>query len=151
MRNFIKMNNVLLMMLAFLLILDTCASGQIVTDHDSVYVARIVDFEKKPRSNGDDTEEGSLVVFPQPTIATDGKVRLEVTGASSLSRLCSVRLFDVQGRFVCTIFEGELEKGESLELGISGKGGEAVVPGVYFVSAELGGRETFTRKIVLLR
>jgi hypothetical protein len=127
------------------------SSGQVMTDHDSIYVARIVDFEKKLHSNDDGTGEGSLVVFPQPTIATDGKVRLEVTGASSLSKLCSVRLFDVRGRFVCTIFEGELEEGESLELGISGKGGEAVVPGVYFVSAELGGHETITRKIVLLR
>jgi hypothetical protein len=111
---------------------------------------RIIDFDKTPAIDDDGKEEGSLSVHPQPLAISDGNIRMEVTGSTARTRMCSVNLYDVEGRLISTVFKGELEQGAGLEIDLMGKGGESIVPGVYFLSAELGD-EICTTKIVLLR
>jgi hypothetical protein len=120
------------------------------TGHDTVYVRRSIDFYDAPRKNNDGTEEGDLGVHFYPSVTRDGRTRMEVTGSSQEASLRSVKIYDVRGRLVSTVFEGELMQSEGLEIDLMAEGGESFTPGVYFVSAELKG-ETYTGKIVLLR
>jgi hypothetical protein len=75
---------------------------------------------------------------------------MEVTGSSARASVCTVKIYDVRGRLIRTVFEGELDQGADLEIDLYGEGGEFIAPGVYYVSAELRG-EIRTGKIVLLR
>ena len=120
------------------------------TGHDTIYVKRSIDFYDTPRKNHNGTEEGNLGVRLRPSVTRDGRTRLEVTGSSAKASVRSVKIYDVRGRLVSTVFEGELVQGEGLDIDLMAEGGESFTPGVYFVSAELNG-EIHTGKIVLLR
>ncbi|HVP57428.1 MAG TPA: T9SS type A sorting domain-containing protein [bacterium] len=136
--------------------------GKTATDEDTVYVRKIVDFSKDGRrlddankhaSNTPTTGEDSLVVYPQPMLLSDaGTLMLEVNELTSVAEgaPCSVKLYDATGRLVNTVYEGKLEKGQTLVIGEVGKGGVPKVPGVYFLHVETGAK-AITKKIVLLR
>ncbi|MFH1312729.1 MAG: putative glycoside hydrolase [Candidatus Eisenbacteria bacterium] len=120
------------------------------TDHDTIYVTRTIDFRDTPRKSNDSGEEGNLGVRLWPSVTRDGRTRLEVTGSPARASVCTVKIYDVRGRLISTVLEGELDQGAGLEIDLSGEGGEFIAPGVYYVSAKVRG-EIRTGKIVLLR
>jgi hypothetical protein len=123
---------------------------QVPVLHDTAAVRRIIDFEKQRFLDADGSGEGSLLVYPQPVPSTGGSVSMEVRSGKSDGRTCSVRIFDIRGRLVGTVYEGELKDGLSFDFDLTGQGGEMLAPGIYFVSLEAGDSH-LKKKIVLLR
>jgi hypothetical protein len=133
--------------------LEICVGGP---DHasinrDTMFVTKAIDFGTEKLTNSDSGWEGSLTVYPQPVVSSGNNVRMEVSGSTSVHKRFSVRLYDIRGRLTRTIYEGRLEGTLSIEFGLNDKGGESLVPGVYFLSAQAEGDAPVTRKIVLLR
>jgi hypothetical protein len=119
-------------------------------DHDTLHVRRVLDFEKERFISTDSSEVDYLTVCPQPVSASGGSIRMEVVAKSSEAKACVVRLFDIRGRIVRTVYQGEVSQGLNLDFGMVDEGGEQLAPGLYFLSAEIG-KEILTRKVVLLR
>ena len=133
--------------------------GKTATDEDTVYIKKVVEFNRDGRTVNDEnqhasnTGEDSLIVYPQPMLLAGTRtLTLEVKELTSGEEGagCSVKIYDATGRLVDTVFEGKLERGQALVIGENGKGGVPKVPGVYFLRVETRAK-TITKKIVLLR
>ena len=102
--------------------------------------------------SADTIEEDNLLIYPQPAAFSSGEtLRMEVRGyETSANEICSIRMFDVRGRLVRSIYEGVYGEGLSLDIGLTNKGGEKIAPGLYIIVLEMGDLAQ-TRKIVLLK
>ena len=95
-------------------------------------------------------EEGSLTVYRRTLIAADGSLDVEVRKVrNALARRWFVRPGGIKARCPKAASGDGLEQRSSHEIGLKGEGGERTVPGVYFLSAELG-YGTVAREIALL-
>ena len=113
---------------------------------DTVYVDRVINFEKEGKPIHDSDSKG-YSIYPQPTLLSQpGRVTLELSRIASTGEMCSVSIYTVEGRLLCRIFKGRLEE-TSLVLG--GDEGFPRSPGVYFLEVETPAG-SYTRKIVLL-
>jgi hypothetical protein len=102
---------------------------------------------------GSDTiQEDGLLIYPQPAAFSSGEtLRMEVRGnQTSANEICTIRMFDVRGRLVRSIYEGVYGEGLNLEIGLTNKGGEKIAPGLYIIVLEMGNLAQ-NRKIVLLK
>ncbi len=118
--------------------------------HDTIMLTKVMNLEKQQFKHHSNGADGTVTVYPQPAVASGGNLNVEVDPGSSSGRYCSVRLYDVNGRLVNRAFEEKLTSVLSLDIGLTGKGGGPLAPGVYFLSVELEDH-ALTRKIVVLR
>jgi hypothetical protein len=130
-----------------------------VLDRDTLYIRRTVDFSRDETTlwdnqdpSSDEIEEDNLLIYPQPAAFSSGEnLRMEVrANQTSANENCSIRMFDVRGRLVRSIYEGVYGEGLSLEIGLTSKGGGKIAPGLYIIVLELGDL-ALSRKIVLLK
>ena len=130
-----------------------------VRSSDTVSVKRTVEFPSEEETladnhepGSDEIEEDNLLIYPQPAAFSSGEtLRMEVRGNhTSANENCLIRMYDVSGRLVRTIYEGVYGDGLSLEIGLTSKGGGKIAPGLYILVLELGDLAQ-TRKIVLLK
>ena len=128
-------------------------------DRDTLYIRRTVDFSRDETTlwdnqdpSSDEIEEDNLLIYPQPAAFSSGEnLRMEVrANQTSANENCSIRMFDVRGRLVRSIYEGVYGEGLSLEIGLTSKGGGKIAPGLYIIVLELGDL-ALSRKIVLLK
>jgi hypothetical protein len=100
----------------------------------------------------DVSEEGSFLVYPQPVNSSSGGIlRMEVRGIyASADEICHIRMYDVRGRLVRSLYEGVYGEGLKLEFRLTSTGGEEIAPGLYVIVLELGDLAQ-TKKIVLLK
>ena len=126
---------------------------------DRFTIRRTVDFPSDEETSldshepGSDTiEEDNLLIYPQPAAFSSGEtLRMEVRGnQTSANEICKIRMFDVRGRLVRSIYEGVYGEGLDLEIGLTNKGGEKIAPGLYIIVLEMGNLAQ-NRKIVLLK
>ena len=82
-------------------------------------------------------------------IGPDATMKLELKGAGSSNGSLTIRLYDVRGRLVRTVYEDQPDEDSGLEIGMRGEGGGSLVPGVYFVAVETADR-VLRKKVVLL-
>jgi len=130
-----------------------------IIDTETFHVRRTVEFPSDETTAFDDHEPGSdtieednLLIYPQPAALSSGEtLRMEVRGnQTSANEICSIRMFDVRGRLVRSIYEGVYGEGLSLNIGLTNKGGEKIAPGLYIIVLEMGNLAQ-NRKIVLLK
>ena len=69
---------------------------------------------------------------------------------TSANEYCYIKMYDVRGRLVRSLYEGVYGEGLSLEVGLTSKGGEKIAPGLYIIVLEMGDL-ALNRKIVLLK
>lgn len=87
---------------------------------------------------------GRLTAAPNPFRSqVRFEFRLETPGQVELA------IFDVRGRRVAVLVEGELEAGDHAVSWTTGRGGDATARGIYFATLRAAG-ETETRKLILL-
>ncbi len=92
-----------------------------------------------------DREYPSLVeTFPNP-LSRDGWIRFYVPRGG----IVKVRLFDVRGRELRSLFQGNLEEGMN-QVKVDLTAGKSVSPGIYFVTVEGIGTQ-YKSKIVIVR
>jgi len=115
---------------------------------DTLYVRRIVDFEKKIHINDDGGEGDLLSIYPQPGVSSISDIRMEVNLENPEIGACKVEMYDVRGRRVARIDQVELQDSKVLSLGALEEG-KPLAPGIYFLAVTIGERQV-TRKIVLL-
>ncbi len=94
-------------------------------------------------------EEGSLTVYTRFEVTAGGNLRAEVTGYYAIGKPCPVRLCTVRGLLLAEKVEDGLDQCGGLKLGPKDEGGESTVPGICFLSADLGD-DTVIQKAVLL-
>lgn len=139
--------------------LRVCAAGRdlVPVSVDTMYVAKVIEFEKEGKPVDDDNttgyihlEEDGLSIYPQPAFfSSQSALTMEVNELTSVEGFCSIKIYDVSGRLLDTVFEGRLEKGLVLAIG-DDQGGVLSVPGVYFLQIETRDK-TRTQKVVLLK
>jgi hypothetical protein len=132
--------------------LEVMVGGEagVVVDRDSVLVTKVVEFEKEQIKDSDPSGQGGLTIEPRLVTGRGGDLVLEVKGSPGIDRYCWLRLYDVTGRLIGAIHEGQVSQGERLEIRLGTQAGGSLAPGVYFLSAEVGD-QTSVKKIVLLR
>lgn len=118
-----------------------------VISTDTVYIEIVED-----GTTTDVSEEGSFLVYPQPVnFSSGGIIRMEVSGKyTSADEDCHIRMYDVRGRLVRSLYEGVYGEGLKLEFRLTSIGGEEIAPGLYVIVLELGDLAQ-TQKIVLLK
>jgi hypothetical protein len=115
---------------------------------DTVMLTKVIDFDKHPYKH--DTEGGgSVSVSPQPVTQSSRYLNVQVEPGGSSGHLCSVMLYDVNGRLVNRAFDQKIGSALSLDIDLAGGDGMRLAPGVYFLSVDLEDH-AFTKKIVVL-
>ena len=103
--------------------------------------------------------EDALQLFPNPFVSTVNiNLHLYSSGEISISRFdiagtqSSIKVYDVQGRLVRTIFETESFQPGDYNFTWDGldRNGSRVSPGVYYCKLQVG-RLTLTKRVILLR
>ncbi len=117
--------------------------------HDTLYLRRIVDFEKRMHINDDSGEGEVLTIYPQPSVSSLGDIRMEVNLDDLKSERGRVEIYDVRGRRILSIDNLEFEDGHAYNLGADLRGGASLAPGIYYLTITLGEKK-ITQKIVLL-
>jgi hypothetical protein len=117
-----------------------------------VFPSDLEDLYDNPDISADTNEEDNLLIYPQPAAFSSGEtLRMEVRAdQTSANEICCIRMFDVRGRLVRSVYEGVYGEGLSLEIGLTSKGGEKIAPGLYIIVLEMGDL-ALNRKIVLLK
>ncbi len=92
---------------------------------------------------------GQLRTYPNPF---NPRTTIELTLPAGDPVNAKIDIFDVRGRQVTTLFQGELPGGRKSGISWNGKngGGEDLPSGIYFARAKMGDR-TISRKMLLLR
>jgi hypothetical protein len=117
---------------------------------DTFYVERVLRFDTEVHKGGDADDGLDLTVYPDP-VGTSGSIKVQVTGgAPDEDHLTTIRLYDVRGRLVSKIFDGQVRAGDLLEAGLRPTGSGRLGPGVYVLRADLPDR-TLIRKIIVVR
>ncbi len=143
----------------YLIEINVAGPDMEVLRSDTLLIRRVVEFPSDREELYDNhdrdmaaTEEDDLLIYPQPVAFSSGEtLRMEVRGnRTSADENCSIGMYDVRGRLVRSIYEGVYGEGLNLEIGLTGKGGEKIAPGLYIVVLEMGDL-VLNRKVVLLK
>ena len=122
-------------------------SDLLPVDSDTIYVTKVVSFEKDRRPV-EDSDKTGFSLYPQPVFLSEPEpLTFDLERLASVGDLCSVKIYNVEGRLLGTLFEGRLDAGTNLT--IDDRERLPAAPGVYFLEIETE-RESHTRKIVLL-
>jgi hypothetical protein len=121
----------------------------IEVDRDTMTVFAMVD-HKKEQMKGSDGGVLEVSVGPQPALLGAGDISVEVKVGSMSGGLCSIRMYDVAGRLVKTVFEDRVDCRADFVVSLDRPGGVTPAPGVYLLSVSLE-KTLVTKKVVLLR
>lgn len=122
----------------------------VAVDTDTLLVERIIRRGKEPVAHTDTGGQPNLMIYPDPVVSTSS-LSMQLSGGNQNGDLPTViRLYDVRGRLVSKVFDGQLKSGQALRTSLETTGQRPLSPGIYLLHAEIGDQE-LAKKIVVVR